>query len=153
MLFAAALLFAPAASAHSGMVSPKDGCHNQKATGTTHWHFEESKVIGGPCLRSKVGGPRIQYLTIPRTEMQKLHIEAEKVRGLKKRNRSINKRLRKERAANKKNRRTASTLTNCRAAVVKYVVNKERSTWSKTAKVTGREVGFIINACSAVKQK
>ena len=39
------------AQAHSGQLSPKDGCHKHKAAGERHWHVEGTATRGGECVK------------------------------------------------------------------------------------------------------
>ena len=39
------------AQAHSGQLSPKDGCHRDKAAGERHWHIDGSATRGGECVK------------------------------------------------------------------------------------------------------
>ena len=36
--------------AHSGMLSPKDNCHNHRAVGERHWHKADTAERGGACI-------------------------------------------------------------------------------------------------------
>ena len=36
--------------AHSGQLSPKDGCHKQKSAKERHWHVKGTSERGGPCV-------------------------------------------------------------------------------------------------------
>ena len=39
------------AQAHSGQLSPKDGCHRHKAAGERHWHIDGTATRGGECVK------------------------------------------------------------------------------------------------------
>ena len=39
------------AHAHSGQLSPKDGCHKHKAAGERHWHQDGTAKRGGECVK------------------------------------------------------------------------------------------------------
>ena len=39
------------AQAHSGQLSPKDGCHRHKAAGERHWHQDGTATRGGACIK------------------------------------------------------------------------------------------------------
>ncbi len=39
------------AQAHSGQLSPKDGCHKHKAAKERHWHVEGTATRGGECVK------------------------------------------------------------------------------------------------------
>lgn len=39
------------ALAHSGQLSPKDGCHRHKAVGERHWHVDGTAERGGECVK------------------------------------------------------------------------------------------------------
>ena len=39
------------AQAHSGQLSPKDGCHKHKAAKERHWHVDGTATRGGECVK------------------------------------------------------------------------------------------------------
>lgn len=39
------------ALAHSGQLSPKDGCHKHKAAQERHWHKDGTAARGGACIK------------------------------------------------------------------------------------------------------
>ena len=58
---ALSLAFTASASAHGGMLSPKDQCHKSKADGNIHTHKEGTTEVSYICLRRK-GKPTVYVM-------------------------------------------------------------------------------------------
>ena len=66
--FAAVLALAAApgeAHAHSGQLSPTDGCHKHKAAGERHWHVDGTATRGGACVERDGIAYRVQEIEAP----------------------------------------------------------------------------------------
>ena len=57
------------AGAHSGGLSPKDGCHKHKAAGERHWHLDGSAERGGECVKRDGIAYRVQEIEAPAPEI------------------------------------------------------------------------------------
>ena len=53
------------AQAHSGQLSPKDGCHRHKAAGERHWHQDGTAERGGACVKQNGTTYRVLEVEAP----------------------------------------------------------------------------------------
>ena len=56
--------------AHSGMLSPKDGCHNHKAAKERHWHRDGTAERGGVCSKQDGRTYRVLEVEAPAPEVK-----------------------------------------------------------------------------------
>ena len=56
----------PQAQAHSGGLSPKDGCHRHKAAGERRWHLDGTAQRGGECVKRDGIAYRVQEVEVPK---------------------------------------------------------------------------------------
>ena len=54
------------AGAHSGGLSPRDGCHKHKAAGERRWHLDGSAERGGECVKRDGIAYRVQEVEVPK---------------------------------------------------------------------------------------